>query len=117
MNIVLGIFDGYFYDVAKLPNNCSYPFDELDPNIWERFNDIISIVYFAARKADKIIFIIDGLQPNITGYEDSYTCKELITLLSSPRIPLIKFEFMFEREIVSAEFVQERLNLSKELFS
>ena len=117
MNIVLGIFDGYFYDVAKLPNNCAYPFEELIPDVWERFNDIIHIVYFAARKADKIIFIIDGLQPNITGNEDSYTCKELITLLSSPCIPLTKFEFVFERKIVSAEFVKEKLNLSKELFS
>lgn len=116
MNIVLGIFDTYMRKIARREGNCAYPFDELIPDVWERFSDILNIVLFAARKSDKIIFVIDGLLPNITGTEDSVTCKELIRLLQCPFIPISKIEFWDNEQIVAADYVQNKLNLSKELF-
>lgn len=118
MNIVLGIFETYYFrDVATTEGNCAYPFDELDPNIWERFSDIVDIVYFAARKANKIIFLIDGIKPGFDNTCDSVTCKELLRLLQSPAIPVSKIEFMFENKVVSHEFVFERLGLQGNWFT
>jgi len=117
MNIVLGIYSGpHFRFIAEQDGNCAYPFTELDNELLYRFSDIIHIVHFAARKADKIIFCIDNLLPNITGMEDSYTCRELITILSSPTIPLSKIEFRDDNKVVDSQYVQNKLNLSKELF-
>lgn len=114
MNIILGIFETYYFrEIAMIEGNCSYPFEELIPDVWERFNDIIHVVNFAARKADKIIFLIDGLQPNITGDEDSYTCKELITLLSSSSIPINKIVFMECGMVVHSDYVLSKLNLTQ----
>ncbi len=114
MNIVLGIFDTpFFYKTAWTEGNCSYPFDKLDPNIQLGFSNIVDIVYYAAIKAEIIIFIIDDLQPNITGDEDSYTCKELITLLSSPFIPLNKIVFMEDNIVVHSDYVLTKLNLTQ----
>jgi hypothetical protein len=115
MNIVLGIFKGYFYDIAKQEGNCAYPFDELDPTLWYE-GDVIEIVLAAAHKCNKIIFLIDGLEPNIIGTEDSYTCRELINILYCKSIPLSKIEFMEENKIINSDYVMNKLNLRKELF-
>ena len=116
MNIVLGIFNGYFYTVANKEGNCSYPFTDLIGDMWVEFSDIVHTVYYASRRADKIIFIIDGLLPNINGTEDSFTCKELMTLLTCPFIPTSKIEFWDNQKIVTVDYIQNKLNLPKELF-
>jgi hypothetical protein len=118
MNIVLGIYDsGYFRHTALTEGNCSYPFSELIGDFWVNYNSIIGIVMKAAYKCDKIIFLIDDLLPNITGNEASYTCQELITILSSPLIPISKIEFRENNEIVTPNYVMNKLNLSEELFN
>lgn len=119
MNIVLGIYRGpHFKSIVEQEGNCAYPFEEIIDDYWiEEADGIIDAVFEAALRCDKIIFCIDNLLPNITGMEeDSYTCQELITLLSSPAIPLSKIEFRDDNKIVSLQYVQNKLNLSKELF-
>lgn len=113
-NIVLGIFETYYFrEIATTEGNCSYPFEELIGLYWidEACDVIIDTVIEGATKANKIIFLIDGLEPNITGDEDSYTCKELITLLSTPSIPLNKIVFMEDNIVVHSDYVLEKLNL------
>ena len=99
MNIVLGIYSGpHFRFIVEQEGNCAYPFSEIIGDYWcDEANDVvIDTVFEAALRCNKIIFCIDNLLPNITGMEDSYTCQELITLLSSPAIPLSKIEFRDE---------------------
>ena len=119
MNIVLGIYRTItFNEVAKQDGNCAYPFTEIIGDYWcDEANDVvIDTVLEAALRCDKIIFCIDDLLPNITGMEDSFTCQELITILSSPVIPLSKIEFRYDNKVVSSQYVQNKLNLPKELF-
>lgn len=119
MNIVLGIYNTFtFKDAYVEVGNCAYPFTEIIGDYWcdKAIGDIIDTVFEAALRCDKIIFCIDNLLPNITGMEESYTCRELITILSSPAIPLSKIEFRYYNKVVSSEYVQNKLNLSKELF-
>lgn len=119
MNIVLGIYNTFtFNEAIKQDGNCAYPFTEIIGDYWcdEADNVVIDTVFEAALRCNKIIFCIDNLLPNITGMEDSYTCKELITILSSPAIPLSKIEFRYDNKVVSLKYVQNKLNLSKELF-
>ena len=80
------------------------------------FDDIIEIVHFAAIKCNKVIFHIDGIRPNIKQNTSRFTCQELITLLSSPSISLSKIEFRDDNKVVSSQYVQNKLNLPKELF-
>ena len=118
MNIVLGIYsNGYFRSVVNESTfNCSYPFTELIYDYWVDSEGIINTVLEASIKCNKIIFLIDGLLPNISGREHSYTCQELITILSCSLIPLSKIEFRDNNEIVTSDYVMNKLNLSKELF-
>jgi len=118
MNIVLGIYNsGYFTSTTFEPKTCAYPFTELIGDYWaDEANGIIDTVLQACFKCNKIIFLIDGLLPNISGCEDSYTCQELITILTFPSIPLSKIEFRDNNEIVTSDYVMNKLNLSKELF-
>jgi hypothetical protein len=119
MNIVLGIYNnGYFRSVVNESTfNCAYPFTELIGDYWvDEAEGVIDTVLEAAIKCDKIIFLIDGLLPNISGNEDSYTCQELITILSCSLIPLSKIEFRDNNEIVTSDYVMNKLNLNKELF-
>ena len=118
MNIVLGIYKGnYFADVESQEGNCAYPFTELIGNYWvDEAIGIIDTVLEACFMCDKIIFLIDDLLPNISGNENSYTCQELINILTFPSIPLSKIEFRDNNEIVTPDYVMNKLNLSKELF-
>jgi hypothetical protein len=116
MNIVLGIYNGGYFRHTILKGNCSYPFSELIGDDWVD-NSIIGTVIKAAYECDKIIFLIDGLLPNITGNEMSYTCQELITILSNPLIPISKIEFREDCKIVTPNYVMNKLNLSEELFN
>lgn len=119
MNIVLGIYNTFTFKDAHIEvGNCAYPFTEIIGDYWcdEAIDVVIDTVFEAALRCNKIIFCIDNLLPNITGMEDSYTCQELITILSSPVIPLSKIEFREDNNVVSYNYVVDKLNLSKELF-
>jgi hypothetical protein len=118
MNIVLGIYKGiYFRETVIQEGNYAYPFTELIGDYWvDEANDIIDTVLEAAFKCDKIIFLIDGLLPFISGHENSYTCQELINILTFPSIPISKIEFRDNNEIVTSDYVMNKLNLRKELF-
>ena len=112
--IVLGIFKTpYFKDIAMDEGNCAFPFTEIiGDNIC---STIMDYVILAATKTERIIFIIDGLEPNIIGDEDSITCKELITLLNIKGI-LEKIVWMDNKMVVHRDYIQNKLNLNKELF-
>jgi len=119
MSIVLGIYRGpHFKDVATENNSCAYPFIELIGDYWvDEAEGVIDTVLQASIKCDKIIFLIDGLLPNITGNEDSYTCQELITLLKCPSISIDKIEFREENQLVNSIYEMNKLNLCEELFN
>lgn len=113
MNIVLGLYrQPHFDNTQRIEGNCSYPFTELIDDYWEGDVSIINTVMYASRHASKIIFLIDGLKPNITGEEDSYTCRELISILYDPFIPTSKIEFREDNIVVSYDYVVNKLNLN-----
>lgn len=111
MNVVLGIFKGSFYDIAKQEGNCAYPFEELIGVVW--YEEVIEIVYHACLITDKIIFIIDGIEPiNHMSHHCSVTCKELKMILDAPNNKLVnKVIWMEDNQIVTKERVAEKLNI------
>lgn len=118
-SIILGVFKGNFREMAEQTNSSSYPFTELIGDKFMEFDNdtIISTVYFAARKAERINFVIDYLVPGIFSTKDSYTCRELSMLLAHPTDEILsKIVFWDEGKVVSNEYVQNKLDLPKELF-
>jgi hypothetical protein len=112
MNILLGIFAGpHFGYVMHTENVSTYPFTDLIPDIFTYTEGIVSVVLYASHRVNKIIFLIDGIKPNITGDEKSYTCQELISILHDPIIPISKIEFREDNVVVSCDYVLIKLNL------
>lgn len=115
MNIVLGLYrQPHFDNTQSIEGNCSYPFTEIIGDYWEGDVSIINVVIHASRRASKIIFLIDGIRPNITRWGYSYTCQELDSILNHPFIPLSKIEFREDNNVVSYDYVVDKLNLFKE---
>lgn len=117
-NIILGVFKGNFTEIMHMTDSCSYPFTELIGDKYIEFDSIIHTVYFAARKALVINFLIDYIEPeNILHTKDSITCQELVTLLSHPTNEILdKILFWDNGKLVSKEYVANKLCLPGYLF-
>jgi hypothetical protein len=110
MKIVLGIYRTHtFYTQSQIEGHCAYPFTEIDPDIIY-IEGILNKVIEASVQSSGIIFCIDSLLPNITGMEDSYTCRELINVISEPTF-LEKTVWMENCEEVTHQYVVNKLNL------
>ena len=117
-SIILGIFNGgYFNDVRSKTESSCYPFEEIIGDDWMDADGIVSTVLNAGIRAERINFCIDKIEPNIQQDSSSYTCQELITLLSAPAVSNNKIIFWEYGEIVSDEYVYSKLSLPKELFN
>lgn len=122
-SIILGIFQGNFRSMMYKTNSCSYPFTEL---IGDKFMDfggdedaVVNTVYFAARQATVINFLIDNIQPEgiLEPNNKSITCRELRILLSHHNDDIKnKIIFWEDGEVVKDEYARVKLNIPKHIF-